>query len=88
VVAGRWTPRVTHARHPFALLDTSVVIDFDATLVGRYTHTGAIATMTLAELSNGLYTADPVENARREAHYYWVASSFEPIGFGSRPGWS
>ena len=71
-------------RHEVALLDTSVVIDFDPSLVGRYTGAGAVATMTLAELSNGLYTADPIENARREAHYYWVTAHFEPIGSDER----
>lgn len=70
-------------RHPVALLDTSVVIAFDPASVAQRADAAAISTIALAELSNGLHTADPLENAKREAHYRWAASHFAPLTFES-----
>ncbi|HTU57767.1 MAG TPA: hypothetical protein VMF89_05025, partial [Polyangiales bacterium] len=52
--------------HERALLDTSVVIDYPASAVAAQASTAAVSTITLAELSYGLHTADPLLNAARE----------------------
>jgi len=57
------------AAHERALLDTSVVIDFPADTVAARTSSGAICTITLAELAYGLHTVDPLVNAAREQRY-------------------
>ena len=64
-----------------ALLDTSVVIDFPAAAVAAHTTTAAVSTITLAELSYGLHTEDPLLNAAREARYHWITTTFDPIPF-------
>lgn len=73
-------------RHQRVLLDTSVVIDYAtaAVAVARHAQTAAVSTITLAELSYGLHTADPLVNAAREERYQWITSTFDPIPFGAR----
>jgi len=41
-------------------------------------------TITLAELSCGLHTADPLLNAAREQRYHWITNTFDPIPFDTR----
>lgn len=67
--------------HERALLDTSVVIEFPAEAVARYTSSGAVCTITLAELAYGLHTSDPLVNAGREQCYQWIVNIFNPIPF-------
>ena len=69
--------------HDRALLDTSVVIDYPARAVAARVSTAAVSTITLAELSYGLHTADPLVNAAREHRYHWITNTFEPIPFGT-----
>lgn len=68
-------------RHERVLLDTSVVIDFPADAVASHAGMAAVSTITLAELSYGLHTEDPLVNAAREQRYHWIASTFAPIPF-------
>ncbi len=70
--------------HDRALLDTSVVIDYPASAVAAHTSTAAVSTITLAELSYGLHTADPLVNAAREQRYHWITTTFDPIPFDTR----
>jgi hypothetical protein len=70
--------------HERALLDTSVVIDYPASAVAAHASTAAVSTITLAELSYGLHTADPVLNAAREQRYHWISTTFDPIPFDTR----
>ncbi len=67
--------------HERALLDTSVVIDYPAHAVATHASTAAVSTITLAELSYGLHTADPLLNAAREQRYHWITGTFDPIPF-------
>jgi predicted nucleic acid-binding protein len=67
--------------HERALLDTSVVIDYPASAVAAHASTAAVSTITLAELSYGLHTADPLLNAAREQRYHWITNTFDPIPF-------
>ncbi len=67
--------------HERALLDTSVVIDYPASSVAAHASTAAVSTITLAELSYGLHTADPLLNAAREQRYHWITDTFDPIPF-------
>ncbi|MCW2659865.1 MAG: twitching motility protein PilT [Mycobacterium sp.] len=67
--------------HERALLDTSVVIDYPARTVAAHASTAAVSTITLAELSYGLHTADPLLNAAREQRYHWIMNTFDPIPF-------
>lgn len=67
-----------------ALLDTSVVIDFPADAVADHTTTGAVSTITLAELAHGLHTSDPLVNAARERRYHWISATFDPVPFDRR----
>lgn len=67
--------------HERALLDTSVVIDFPAEAIARNTSSGAVCTITLAELAYGLHTSDPLVNAAREQRYRWIVNVFNPIPF-------
>jgi predicted nucleic acid-binding protein len=62
-------------------LDTSVVIDFPAAAMDACAATAAISTITLAELSYGLHTEDPLLNTAREQRYHWIVSTFDPIPF-------
>jgi predicted nucleic acid-binding protein len=64
-----------------ALLDTSVVIDYPANAVAAHASSAAVSTITLAELSYGLHTDDPIVNAAREQRYHWIANTFDPIPF-------
>jgi predicted nucleic acid-binding protein len=66
------------------LLDTSVVIDYPASAVAAQASTAAVSTITLAELSYGLHTADPLLNAAREQRYHWITNTFDPIPFDTR----
>jgi len=50
-------------RHRRVLLDTSVVIDYPVDAVAQHTETAAVSTITLAELSYGLHTTDPMVDA-------------------------
>ena len=70
--------------HKRALLDTSVVIDYPASAVAAQASTAAVSTITLAELSYGLHTADPLLNAAREQRYHWITNTFDPIPFDTR----
>jgi predicted nucleic acid-binding protein len=70
--------------HERALLDTSVAIDYPASAVAAHASTAAVSTITLAELSYGLHTADPVLNAAREQRYHWISTTFDPIPFDTR----
>lgn len=67
--------------HERALLDTSVVIDYPTAAVAAHASTAAVSTITLAELSYGLHTADPLLNAAREQRYHWITNTFAPIPF-------
>src|ERR1700751_4079314 len=67
-----------------ALLDTSVVIDYPASAVAAQASTAAVSTITLAELSYGLNTPDPLLNAAREQRYHWITTTFDPIPFDTR----
>jgi predicted nucleic acid-binding protein len=67
-----------------ALLDTSVVIDYPASAVAAHASTAAVSTITLAELSYGLHTSDPLLNAAREQRYQWITNTFDPIPFDTR----
>src|ERR1700739_3146048 len=64
-----------------ALLDTSVVIDYPTGVVAAHASTAAVSTITLAELSHGLHTEDPLLNAAREQRYHWITTTFDPIPF-------
>lgn len=68
-------------RHRRVLLDTSVVIDYPAEAVASHADTASVSTITLAELSYGLHTSDPLINTAREQRYNWIASTFAPIPF-------
>lgn len=70
--------------HPRVLLDTSVVIDYPAEEVAVHAATAAVSTITLAELSYGLHTGDPVRNAAREQRFHWITNTFDPIPFDAR----
>jgi predicted nucleic acid-binding protein len=70
--------------HQRALLDTSVVIDYPPSAVAAHASTAAVSTITLAELSYGLHTADPLLNAAREQRYHWITDTFDPVPFDTR----
>ncbi len=70
-------------RHRRALLDTSVVINYPVDAVAQHTETAAVSTITLAELSYGLHTTDPLVDAAREQRYQWIVSTFDPVPFGT-----
>jgi len=72
------------ARHHRALLDTSIVLDYPAAAVAQHTETAAVSTVTLAELSYGLRTADPLVDAAREQPYQWIVNTFDPVPFGTK----
>jgi predicted nucleic acid-binding protein len=68
---------------PAALLDTSVVIDWDDPAVtDALPEVVAVAAVTLAELAAGphLATSGP-ESARRQARLQQVEATFEPLPF-------
>ena len=67
--------------HSRALLDTSVVIDYPGEAVAAHAKSAAVSTITLAELSYGLHTVDPLLNAGRERRYHWIVNTFDPIPF-------
>ena len=69
------------ATHERVLLDTSVVIDYPADAVAAQADAAAISTITLAELSYGLHTGDPLLDAAREERYHWIVDTFDPIPF-------
>jgi predicted nucleic acid-binding protein len=58
-----------------------VVIDFQAEAVAVHAATAAVSTITLAELSYGLHTDDPLINVAREQRYNWIVNTFAPIPF-------
>ncbi len=64
-----------------ALLDTSVVIDFDVELLAPVAEEFAVSTISLAELAFGLHTVDPLVNAAREERYAWVLATFAPLTY-------
>lgn len=68
-------------KHERVLLDTSVLIDFPSAAVTSLAATGAVSTITLAELAYGLHTDDPLLNTAREQRYHWITSTFAPIPF-------
>lgn len=59
-----------------------MVIDPPADLA-RYADTLAVSTITLAELSFGLHTADPVTNAARQLRFERILATFEPIPYSA-----
>lgn len=66
------------------LIDTSVVIEFDAIDTSRLPAEVAISAVTLAELASGpLSTPDGLERARRQDHLQRVEASFESLPFNS-----
>jgi len=65
------------ARHQRALLDTSVVIHYPVVTVAQHAEAAAVSAITLAELSYGLHTPDPLVNAAREQRYQWIVSTFD-----------
>lgn len=67
---------------PRALLDTSVVIDPPAHLADLI-QTGAVSTVTLAELAYGLHTSDPVLTAVRELRYQRILATLEAIPYSA-----
>src|ERR1700744_5853566 len=71
-------------RYERALLDTSVVIDYPASVVAAHASTAAVSTITLAKLSYGLHTADPLLNAAREQRYPGIPTPFDPFPFDPR----
>ena len=77
----RSSDRTTVSRHPRVLLDTSVVIDFDAVVVAPHADAVALSVITMSELAYGLHTADVMINANRQARYRWIASQFDVIDF-------
>ncbi|WP_046468015.1 type II toxin-antitoxin system VapC family toxin [Allosalinactinospora lopnorensis] len=63
------------------LLDTSVIVDFQA-LGDRLPDEFAISAITLAELSAGLHTTnDPLKRAQRQLRLQWIESTFAPLPF-------
>lgn len=73
--------RTTVSPYPRALLDTSVVIDFDAAAAAAHADAVAVSVITMAELAYGLHTPDVMINANRQARYRWIASQFDVIDF-------
>lgn len=67
---------------PRALLDTSVVIDPPPDL-SDLIRTGAVSTVTLAELAYGLHTPDPVLAAAREVRFQRILAIFEAIPYSA-----
>jgi predicted nucleic acid-binding protein len=70
-------------KHERALLDASVVINFPTDVVAAHADRAAVSTITLAELSYGLCTDDPLINVAREQRYNWIVSTFNPIPFNT-----
>ena len=68
-------------RHERALLDTSVIIDFDAAAVGMHAECVALSVITVAELAYGLHTSDVMVNANRQSRFRWILSRFDVIDF-------
>jgi predicted nucleic acid-binding protein len=66
-----------------ALVDTSVIIDWDDPVVLAGLPDGvALSTISLAELAAGPHLAvEPLEKARRQARLQQVESLFEPLDF-------
>ena len=63
------------------LLDTSIVIDY-RDLLEVLPAQSAISTITLGELSGGLFaTNDPHERVERQARLQWVEARFNPLPF-------
>ncbi|RJO78008.1 type II toxin-antitoxin system VapC family toxin [Nocardia panacis] len=65
------------------LLDTSVLIDYtDVRSTLPDEAEAAISAVSLAELAAGLHsTRDPINQARRQLRFQWVAKSFNPLAF-------
>jgi predicted nucleic acid-binding protein len=68
---------------PAALLDTSVVIDWDdPSVVAALPDEVAVCAITLAELAAGPHLAAAgLESARRQARLQQVEATFEPLPF-------
>lgn len=66
-----------------ALIDTSVVVDWDHPgVIAALPAEVAISTITMAELAAGPHLAsDPAERARRQARLQQVESLFDPLDF-------
>lgn len=65
-----------------ALLDTSVIVDYDLVDPALLPDESAIAAITLAELAAGPHaTTDDAEKARRQDRLLWVAANWEPLPF-------
>ncbi|HLY01143.1 MAG TPA: type II toxin-antitoxin system VapC family toxin [Candidatus Cybelea sp.] len=70
-------------KHRRALLDTSVVIDFERIDPAALPEEPLISAITLAELAAGPQaTADPTERARRQDRLQRAEASFAPLPFG------
>ena len=67
-------------RRPRGLLDTSVIIDFDAIEPGDLPLELAVSAVTMAELAAGPHaTSDPAERARRQDRLQRAEATFDPI---------
>lgn len=65
-----------------ALLDTSVVIDFELTDPARLPAEVSICALTMAELAAGPHAAtDPAERAARQQRLQWAEGTFDPLPF-------
>ncbi len=73
---------VAEVGHQRGILDTSVVIDFDAIDPTRLPAQVAVTSITLAELTAGPHaTDDPAERARRQDRLQRTEAAFDPLPF-------
>lgn len=71
------------ADHRLGLLDTSCVIAPPAR-PAQIADAFAVSTLTVAELADGLHTADRIQAALREERYRQVLAAFEPVPYSAR----
>lgn len=65
-----------------ALLDTSVVIDYDVIDPADLPDESAISAVTLAELAAGPHTTDdPAARSRRQDRLQWASTTFDALPF-------
>lgn len=69
--------------HAVGLLDTSCVIAYPEDMT-QLIERAVVSTITVAELSFGLYHADPMESASRELLYRDVLSQFIVVPYSLR----
>jgi predicted nucleic acid-binding protein len=74
--------RLRVPEHERALVDTSVVIDFERLSADELPSEIAISAVTLAELAAGPHaTTDPTERGRRQERLQRTEAAFEPLPF-------